>query len=74
MDDEVIYSWCFNSLKCFDLTSSIARIILVENSESLLSFRSQQYARQKRREERKERREERLEEKKGNTKFLGGLE
>ena len=57
MDDEIIYSWCFNSVECFDSTSSFAIIFLVKNLESFLSFRSQKCAHQKRREERKERRE-----------------
>ena len=41
MDDEIIYSWCFNSVKCFDSASSAASIILVENLESLSSLISQ---------------------------------
>ena len=35
MDDEIIYSWCFNSVECFDLTPSGAMIALVGNLESL---------------------------------------
>ena len=42
MDDEIIYSWCFNSVEYFDSTSSVAVIVLVENSKSLSSLRSQQ--------------------------------
>ena len=42
MDDEIIYSWCFNFVECFDLTSSAAIIVLVKNLESLSSLRSQQ--------------------------------
>ena len=26
MDDEIIYSWCFNSIECFDSTPSTAII------------------------------------------------
>ena len=43
MDDEIIYSWCFNSVECFDSTSSAAIIVLVENLESLSSLRSQHF-------------------------------
>ena len=43
MDDEIIYSWCFNSIECFDSTPSTTIIILVKNLKSLLSLRSQQY-------------------------------
>ena len=38
MDDEIIYSLCFNSAECFDSTSSTAIIILVKNLESLSSL------------------------------------
>ena len=41
MDDEIIYFWCFNHIKCFDSTPSTAIIIFVKNLESLLSLRSQ---------------------------------
>ena len=41
MDDEIIYSWCFNSIKYFDLTSSVAIVILIKKLESLSSLRSQ---------------------------------
>ena len=41
MDDEIIYSWCFNSVECFDSRSCAAIIALVENLESLSSLRSQ---------------------------------
>ena len=40
MDDEIIYSWCFKFVECFDLTSSAAIIVLVKNLESLSSLRS----------------------------------
>ena len=43
MDDEIIYSWSFNYVKYFDSTPSAATIVLVENLESLLSLRSQQW-------------------------------
>ena len=42
MDDEIIYSWCFNSSECFDSTPSAAIIILDEDLESFLSLKSQQ--------------------------------
>ena len=42
MDDGIIYSWCFNSIECFDSTPSIVIIILVEDLESFSSLRSQQ--------------------------------
>ena len=41
MDDDIIYSWCFNSVECYYSTSSAAIIILVKNLESLSSLRSQ---------------------------------
>ena len=41
MDDEIIYSWCFNLVECFDSTSSIVIISLTKTVESLSSFRSQ---------------------------------
>ena len=44
MDDEIIYSWCFNDVECFDSTPSAAIIILDKDLESFLSFRSQQRA------------------------------
>ena len=34
MDDEIIYSWCFNSVECFDSTPSAAIIILDKDLES----------------------------------------
>ena len=37
MDDEIIYSWSFNFVECFDSTSFVAIIVLVENVESLSS-------------------------------------
>ena len=30
MDDDIIYSWCFNSVECFDSTPSDAIIVLVK--------------------------------------------
>ena len=42
MDDGIIYSWCFNSIECFDSTPSTVIIILVEDLESFSSLRSQQ--------------------------------
>ena len=43
MDDEIIYSWCFNDVKCFDSTPSAAIIILDKDLESFSSLRSQQW-------------------------------
>ena len=43
MNDEIIYSWCFNSIECFDSTPFAAIIILDEDLESFSSLRSQQY-------------------------------
>ena len=43
MDDEIVYSWCFDFVECFDSTSSIVIIVLVENLESFLSLISQQF-------------------------------
>ena len=45
MDDEIIYSWCFNFVECFDSTPYVAIIVLVENLESLLSLKSQHVVR-----------------------------
>ena len=42
MDDEIIYSWCFNDVECFDSTPSAAIIILDKYMESFSSLRSQQ--------------------------------
>ena len=42
MDDEIIYSWFFDSIEFFDSTASVAIIFLVENLESFSSLRSQQ--------------------------------
>ena len=42
VDDEIIYSWCFNSVEYFDSTPSAAIIILDEDLESFSSLRSQQ--------------------------------
>ena len=47
MDDDIIYSWCFNSVECFDSTPSAAIIILEEDWESFSSLRSQQCQHQK---------------------------
>ena len=41
MDDEIIYSWCFNYVECFGSTPYAAIIVLVENLESLSSLKSQ---------------------------------
>ena len=42
MDDEIIHSWCFHDVECFDSTPSTAIIILDEDLESFSSLRSQQ--------------------------------
>ena len=42
MDDEIIHSWCFHDVECFDSTPSAAIIILDKDMESFLSLRSQQ--------------------------------
>ena len=42
MDDEIIHSWCFHDVECFDSTPSAAIIILDKDLESFLSLRSQQ--------------------------------
>ena len=34
IDDEIIYSWCFNSVECFDSTPSAAIIILDKDLRS----------------------------------------
>ena len=36
IDDEIIYSWCFIFVKCFDSTSSAATDILIKNFEELV--------------------------------------
>ena len=41
MDDEIIYSWCFNDVEYFDSTPSAAIIILDKDLESFPSLRSQ---------------------------------
>ena len=41
MDDEIIHSWCFHDVECFDLTPSAAIIILDKDLESFSSLRSQ---------------------------------
>ena len=43
IDDEIIYSWGFNSVECFDSTPSAIIIILDEDLESFSSLRSQQF-------------------------------
>ena len=43
INDEIIYSWCFNSVECFDSTPSAAIIILYEDLESFSSLTSHQY-------------------------------
>ena len=42
MDFEIIYSWCFNYVECFDSTPSAAIIILDKDLESFSSLKSQQ--------------------------------
>ena len=42
MDDEIIYSWCFHDVECFDSTPSAAIIILDKDLEIFSSLRSQQ--------------------------------
>ena len=42
MDDEIIHSWCFHDVECFDSTPSAAIIILDKDLESFSSLRSQQ--------------------------------
>ena len=42
MDDEIIYSWCFHDVECFDSTPSAAIIILDKDLESFSSLRSHQ--------------------------------
>ena len=44
MDDEIIHSWCFHDVECFDLTPSAAIIIFDKDLESFLSLKSQQVA------------------------------
>ena len=41
MDDEIIHSWCFHDVECFDSTPSAAIIILDKDLESFSSLRSQ---------------------------------
>ena len=43
MDDEIIHSWCFHDVECFDSTPSAAIIILDKDLESFSSLRSQHY-------------------------------
>ena len=42
MDDEIIHSWCFNDVECFDSTPSAAIIILDKDLESFSSLISHQ--------------------------------
>ena len=42
MDDEIIHSWCFHDVECFDSTPSTAIIILDKDLESFSSLRSSQ--------------------------------
>ena len=42
MDDEIIHSWCFHDVECFDSTPSATIIILDKDLESFSSLRSQQ--------------------------------
>ena len=44
MDDEIIYSWCFHDVECFDSTPSAAIIILDKDLESFSSLKSQHEA------------------------------
>ena len=41
MDDEIIHSWCFHDVECFDSTPSAAIIILDKDLQSFSSLRSQ---------------------------------
>ena len=41
MDDEIIHSWCFHDVECFDSTPSAAIIILDKDLESFSSLRFQ---------------------------------
>ena len=43
MDDEIIYSWCFNDVEFFDSTPSAAIIILDKDLESFSGLGSQKY-------------------------------
>ena len=43
MDNEIIHSWCFHDVECFDSTPSAAIIILDEDLERFLSLKSQQW-------------------------------
>ena len=44
IDNEIIYSWCFNYVEYFDSTPFARIIILVEDLERFLSLKSQQAA------------------------------
>ena len=48
MDDEIIHSWCFHDVECFDSTPSATIIILDKDLESFSSLRSQHDLHQKR--------------------------
>ena len=39
MNDEIIYSWCFHDVECFDSTPSAAIIILDNDLESFSSLK-----------------------------------
>ena len=43
MDDEIIHSWRFHDVECFDSTPSAAIIILDKDLESFSSLRSQHH-------------------------------
>ena len=47
MDDEIIHSWCFHDVKCFDSTPSAAIIVLDKDLESFSSLRSQHWGRRR---------------------------
>ena len=42
MDDEIIHSWCFHDVECFDSTPSTTIIILDKDLESFSSLISHQ--------------------------------
>ena len=46
MDDEIIHSWCFHDVECFDSTPSATIIILDKDLESFSSLRSHQLSHQ----------------------------
>ena len=57
MDDEIIHSWCFHDVECFDSTPSVAIIILEEDLESFSSLKSQQKRERERQKKEKSERE-----------------